>query len=214
MPIRSVDLGESNILSTRLSGEYCRCIKAELHLASRFNLAVAVVDIHANVLTASPVAVAMLEHHPAFLNSNRRIGLLSHSQSKKFGIGIRRVLSAGSEHMVRADDGCVSAPLGLNLSPWKCPKHCLVSFHPFEPQPTDLHLLASVFDLTPRQIVLLQHFSQGLSLAQIAKQTNLKPQTVREAFSNLYAKFEVRGQLELMSVLAAITYVAAPQGSV
>jgi DNA-binding CsgD family transcriptional regulator len=71
-----------------------------------------------------------------------------------------------------------------------------------------------VFDLTPRQIVLLQHFSQGLSLAQIAKQTNLKPQTVREAFSNLYAKFEVRGQLELMSVLAAITYVAVPQGSV
>lgn len=111
--------------------------------------------------------------------------------------------------MVRADDGCLSAPLGLHLSPWRCSNHCLLSLHRFEAQKTKLSLLVGVFDLTPRQLELLELFSQGLSLAEIADRTCLKPQTVREAFSNLYSKFEVRSQLELMSVLAAVGSLGA-----
>lgn len=186
-------------------------MRAGLDLAEHFNLAVAVVDIQANILLASPAAKEMLETHPALLSSTRRVGLLSNTQSRAFRIAIRRVLSAGGEHMIRADDGCISAPLGLHLSPWQCASHCLVSFHPFAAQPADFTLLAGVFDLTPRQLDLLRHFSQGLSLAEIAERTRLKPQTVREAFSNLYAKFDVQGQLELMSVLAAIGSLGSPQ---
>jgi len=65
--------------------------------------------------------------------------------------------------------------------------------------------------LTPRQLDLLGHFSRGLSLAEIAGRTRLRPQTVREAFSNLYAKFGVQGQLELMSVLASIGSLGSSQ---
>lgn len=139
-----------------------------------------------------------------------RIGLASSTQSRAFRIALRRVLSSADEIMLRADDGCVAAPLGMHLSPWKCSEHCLVSFHRFETRIADLAPLATVFDLTPRQIDLLAHFSQGLSLAEIAQKTELKPQTVREAFSNLYAKFEVRSQLELMSILAALTVLGSP----
>ena len=72
-------------------------------------------------------------------------------------------------------------------------------------------MLADVFELTPRQLDLMEHFSEGLSLAEIAERTQLRPQTVREAFSNLYAKFDVQGQLELMSVLAAIGTLGSVQ---
>lgn len=186
-------------------------MRVGLDLAERFNLAVAVIDIQANILDASSTAEEMLEAHPALLSSTRRVGLLPSAQSRAFRIAIRRVLPAGGEHMIRADDGCISAPMGLHLSPWKCPNHCLVSFHPFEAQPADFDLLAGVFDLTPRQLDFLRHFSQGLSLAEIADRTRLRPQTVREAFSILYAKFDVQGQLELMSVLAAIGTLGTPQ---
>jgi len=186
-------------------------MRVGLDLAERFNLAVAVIDIHANILQVSPTAEEMLDTHPALLASTRRVGLLFSTQSRAFCIAIRRVLSAGGEHMIRADDGCISAPLGLHLSPWKCASHCLVSFHPFEAQPANFDLLAGVFDLTPRQLDLLGHFSRGLSLAEIAGRTRLRPQTVREAFSNLYAKFGVQGQLELMSVLASIGSLGSSQ---
>lgn len=197
-------------LPAQMRQDRCNCLRGDLHLAERFSLAVAVIDMRANILKASPAAHDVIESHQALLSSKQRIGLLSPGPSRAFRIAIRQVLSTGGQHMIRADDGCMSAPLGLHLAPWHCANHCLVSFHPFAAQPADFSLLADVFDLTARQLDLLEHFSRGFSLAEIADRTSLKPQTVREAFSHLYTKFEVRSQLELMSVLAAIGTLGPP----
>lgn len=201
---------QTTTISYRKREERCRCHRGGLDLAERFRLAVAVVDLQANIVVASPAVLNLLKSHPALLTSSNRIGLLSSGKSQAFRITLRRVLSSDKDYVIRADDGCVSAPLGLHISPWHCPNHCLVSFHVFEAQPTDFARLADVFDLTPRQLGLLKLFSEGLSLADIADRTRLKPQTVREAFSHLYVKFEVRSQLELMSVLAAIGTLGTP----
>ena len=204
-------LKDPNHIQPRAQQTRCPCMRSGLVLAERFALSVAVIDHHANVLKASNAALDLLSVHPALLSSHMRIGLISSERSRAFRFAIRCVLASGKEQMIRADDGCVSAPLGLRISPWQCAKHCLVSFHPFEAQATDFSMLADVFELTPRQLDLMEHFSEGLSLAEIAERTQLRPQTVREAFSNLYAKFDVQGQLELMSVLAAIGTLGSVQ---
>jgi len=104
---------------------------------------------------------------------------------------------------LRADDGCMGAPLALQVSPWRCDRICLVSFQPLAPRRIDLSHLSNPFDLTARQLHLLELFTEGSSLAEIAQSLGLRPQTIREAFCELYGRFELRNQLELLSALNA-----------
>jgi len=48
-------------------------------------------------------------------------------------------------------------------------------------------------------------FSAGLSLADFAAELGLKPKTVREAFCDLYSRFALRNQLELLSALKSLS---------
>lgn len=175
--------------------------QSDFFLAEKFDLAIALVDTHANLQQISTVGLRIMQDHPALLTSDKRIGLLSGTQSTEFRFALRYVLSGQPSQTVRADDGCMGAPLALQISPWRCNKACLVSFQPLTPRRIDLSHLCNPFDLTHRQLHLLELFSEGLSLAEIAQSLGLRPQTIREAFCELYARFELRNQLELLSAL-------------
>ncbi|WP_299415353.1 LuxR C-terminal-related transcriptional regulator [uncultured Sulfitobacter sp.] len=172
-------------------------------LAEKFNLAVALVDMHANVHRLASETEKIVQAHPALINSTKRLGLLSHKQSGLFRVALRAVLSGQDAMTLRADDGCMGAPLALQVSPWRCDRICLVSFQPLAPRRIDLSHLSNPFDLTARQLHLLELFTEGLSLAEIAQSLGLRPQTIREAFCELYGRFELRNQLELLSALNA-----------
>ena len=183
--------------------------EADLLLAEKFGLAVALTDIHAKLHQASSQARSLLREHPALVASDSRIGLMSHQQSNEFRIALRYVFSGQPRQTIRADDGCMGAPLALQISSWRCKTFCLVSFQPLAPQRIDLSHLSNPFDLTARQLRLLELFSQGLSLAEIAQHLKLKPQTIREAFCQLYGRFDVRNQLELLSALQSPALTAS-----
>ncbi|WP_420860328.1 helix-turn-helix transcriptional regulator [Algirhabdus cladophorae] len=174
-------------------------------LAEKFDLAVAVVDVHANISQQSSAAQVIIAKHPALLKSSTRIGLHSPQQSNLFRMALRYVVSGQPCQTLRADDGCMGAPLALQVSSWPMAKHCLVSLQPLVPQRADLSYLSNPFDLSNRQLQLLELFSEGLTLAEIAASLGLKPQTVREVFSDLYSRFELRNQLELLSALKSPT---------
>lgn len=175
--------------------------EAEFLLAEQFNLPVALIDVRANIAASSKAARDILTTHPALLSSTSRLGLHSHGQSNEFRIALRLVLSGQPSQTLRADDGCMGAPLALQISPWRCDQLCLVSFQSLSPQGISLSHLSNPFDLSARQLHLLELFTQGLPLAEIAQALNLKPQTIREAFCELYGRFELRNQLELLSAL-------------
>lgn len=152
-------------------------------------------------MQVSPKGLRLITSHPALVSSNKRVGLLSHSQSSAFRLALRYVLSGQPLQTIRADDGCMGAPLAMQISPSRSPKHCLVNFQPLAPKRSDLSHLSAAFDLTSRQLQLLEAFSLGASLAEIAKDFGLKPQTIREAFCELYMRFDVCNQLELLAAL-------------
>ena len=189
----------------RRGGGGACCPSAELLLAERFDLAVAWVDVHAGVQAASRAARHLIDTHPALITSHRHLGLISSRQSAEFQIALRYVLSGQPAQTIRADDDCMAAPLALQVTPWRCGAHCLVSMHAIQPCQIDLAPLKSPFGLTPRQVEMLELFSTGLTLAEIAKELGLKPQGVRETFSEFYRSFSLRNQLELLSALKSLS---------
>lgn len=196
-------------LSIQRGNQCACCCPAELLLADKFNLAVALVDVHANLAASSARATSLLNSHAAFIHSVRRIGLVSQNRSQGFRIALRCVLSGQPTQTLRADDGCMQAPLILQISNWPCSQHCLVSFHPLTPESADLKPIQGPYGLTNRQVQLLQLFTSGLPLAGIAGELNMRPQSIRESFSSLYARFELRNQLELLSALKSLQMISS-----
>lgn len=191
--------------SERALRQSCDCCGgASLRLAERFDLPVAIVDRSANVLAASTTATEIIGHHPALLRSKTRIGLSNPSRSAEFRFALRRVLSGQVMQTIRADDGCQGAPLALQVSEWACEMHSLVTFQMIAPTPIDFSPIREPFGLTRHQSELLQSFTYGTPLSEIARDFRLKSQTMRCMFSGLYAKFEVANQLELLSALKSI----------
>jgi DNA-binding NarL/FixJ family response regulator len=185
------------------------CVQDDFLLAEKFDLATALVDVHAQIKIISTCAKAIVADHPALLQSTHRIGLMSSTKTSEFRVALRYVLSGQPAQTLRADDGCMGVPLALQISNWNCSHHCLVSFQVLEPSKIDLSHLSNPFDLTRRQLELLELFTAGLSFADIAQSLGLKPQTIREAFCDLYARFELRNQLELLSALRKPALVSA-----
>ncbi len=142
-------------------------------MAEHFGLAVALVDAHAGIAAASSAARELVKAHPALVSSDRRLGLISSRQSSAFRFALRCVISGQNAQTVRADDDCMAAPLALQLSRWKCETHCLVSLNALQPCQSDLSPLKAPFDLTIRQVELLELFSAGLTLAEIADELGL-----------------------------------------
>ena len=183
------------------------CDASDLILAERFNLALALVDKAANICVASSEAARIMKTHPAILKSANRLGLSSASRSKEFRFALRCAFSGQQLQTLRGDDGCQGAPLALQVSSWKCQAHCLVNFHPLEPKPIDLAPLRTPFNLTRHQTHLLEDFSTGAILADMASRHRVQPQTMRGIFSGFYRTFEVGGQLELLSALKSIPLI-------
>lgn len=181
----------------------------ELLLAEKFDLAVAVVDIHANLAAVSTAAQSILSAHPAFIRSPRRIGVLRQDRSRAFRMALRQVISGQRVQALRIDDGTSQAPLTIQLSSWASSDQCLLSFQSLLPKPVTLTPIQEPYGLSNRQVELLQQFTSGVSLAGIATDLRLRPQYVREAFSSLYAKFDLQNQLQLLSALKSLPLIQA-----
>ncbi len=179
----------------------------DLLLAEKFGLAVAVVDIHANLTAVSTAGQRILNAHPAFIRSSRRIGLLRQDRSRAFRMGLRQVISGQPVQALRVDDGTSQAPLTLQLSSWASSDRCLLSFQSLSPRPINLTPIQDPYNLSNRQVELLQQFTAGMPLAGIASDLRLRPQYVREAFSCLYAKFDLQNQLQLLSALKSLPLI-------
>ncbi len=183
------------------------CDASDLLLAERFNLAVALIDKAANVTCASSLAREIMGRHPAMINSTTRIGLSIPNRSSEFRFALKCVFAGQIMKTLRADDNCFGSPLALQISEWKCKSHCLLSFQLVEPKPIDLSAIKEPFGLSNHHVGVLEQFTSGAQLADVARNHRMKSQTMRGLFSTFYSKFEVRNQLELLSALKSMPLI-------
>lgn len=153
------------------------------------------------------------EHHrgiSCFVSSHsRQQHLLRRLPSHKrwTALNMRYVISGQASQALRLDDGHSQSPLTLQVSTWHAADRCLISFQTLSPKPINLAPIQEPYGLNNRQVQLLQHFTAGVPLAGIAADLRLRPQYVREAFSSLYAKFDLQNQLQLLSALKSLPLI-------
>lgn len=186
------------------SSIYC-CHGLDLTLADRLGAAVALVDRHRNIAAISDPARTLLRGRRGLRIHDGCIDVPSPPRRRELDQALSRALASGTNGAVRINEASQSGLLVVHVSPWGCPEHCLLRLHLPHPQPRDLSFLADALELSDRQVEMLEHFSGGMPLARIAKEVGLKPQTVRESFTQIYARMQLGNQLELMSALTALS---------
>lgn len=82
------------------------------------------------------------------------------------------------------------------------PLMMLIFYHPNMPnEMNDNLLLSAAFDLSPAELKISAMIADGLTVDEIAKALNKKPDTVRKQLQSIYEKTATNNQIELMRLL-------------
>lgn len=85
----------------------------------------------------------------------------------------------------------------------------LAVVHSFEVSDTATKALTDLYNLTPSEIAVCIHLSQGLSMAEIAAEKDLSRETIKTHLKNIYAKTGVNRQTKLVRLLTQIFAASA-----
>ncbi|MEP5568353.1 MAG: helix-turn-helix transcriptional regulator [Halioglobus sp.] len=183
---------------------------------SQLAVASIILDEQARVLSANPVAQAMLDQGDGLSLRGQRLHIEGRDIDKELQQAVASIIRAqhqGEPSVVKAmrvprssgrsDLGLVVRP--VPVSQWSegqsSPSAAVFVSDPDLHESASRQSLADLFDLTPAEANLAILLARGLSLAEVSETQNVSQHTARAQLKSIFAKTGVSRQAELVRLI-------------
>ena len=183
---------------------------------SQLAVASIILDEQARVLSANPIAQAMLDQGDGLSLRGQRLHIEGRDIDKELQQAVANIIRAqhqGEPSVVKAmrvprssgrsDLGLVVRP--VPVSEWSegqsSPSAAVFVSDPDLHEPASRQSLADLFDLTPAEANLAILLARGLSLAEVSETQHVSQHTARAQLKSIFAKTGVSRQAELVRLI-------------